>query len=348
MPSPHRPPLIRFEDVAKTYADGTVAVGGLDLDVQADELLTLVGPSGSGKSTLLRMVNRLVEPTSGRVLLDGADVADQDPVQLRRGIGYVIQNVGLFPHRTVAQNIATVPRLLGWDRRRTADRVAELLTLVGLDPAVHGPRYPHELSGGQRQRVGVARALATDPKVMLMDEPFGAVDPEGRRSLQTQFRRIHEDLGTTVLLVTHDIDEAVLLGDRVAVFSQGGRLEQLDPPATVLAQPATAFVEGFIGDARAVRMLSLATLDAADVEAAADGPAPVDVGDTATGRASGDAVRTVQLGDSLEAAFSALAASPDGVVPVVDGAGERAGVLTLTGLHAALRRSAAGAAAGTR
>ena len=322
-----RPPLIRFEGVAKTYADGTVAVGGLDLDVHEHELLTLVGPSGSGKSTLLRMVNRLVEPTAGRVLLDGADVAGQDPVQLRRGIGYVIQNVGLFPHRTVSQNVATVPGLLGWDRRRTADRVTELLELVGLDPAVHGPRYPHELSGGQRQRVGVARALATDPKVMLMDEPFGAVDPEGRRSLQAQFRRIHDELATTVLLVTHDIDEAMMLGDRVAVFSQGGRLEQLAEPAAVLTRPATTFVEGFIGESRAVRMLGLARVEARDVEA--DG-----------GREPDRSVRALRLGDSLEAAFSALAASPDGVVPVLGAAGESVGVLTPMGLHAALRRAA--------
>ncbi|MPV36625.1 ATP-binding cassette domain-containing protein [Georgenia subflava] len=319
--------MIRFDGVGKTYADGTVAVERLDLDVAEHELLTLVGPSGSGKSTLLRMVNRLVEPTTGRVLVDGSDIATQDEVELRRGMGYVIQHVGLFPHRTVSQNIATVPRLLGWDRRRTAARVEELLTLVRLDPALHGPRYPHELSGGQRQRVGVARALATNPRVMLMDEPFGAVDPEGRRSLQEEFGRIHDELGTTVLLVTHDIDEAVLLGDRVAVFSQGGRLEQVAPPVTVLTRPATPFVESFIGDSRAVRLLSLARLEAGDLL-----PDDVAATEVSTGQ--------VRLGDTLEVAFSALAGSRDGVVRVTDGAGSVVGLLTPDRLHAALRRTA--------
>ncbi|MFH5821567.1 ABC transporter ATP-binding protein [Georgenia sp. AZ-5] len=322
-------PLIRFEGVTKRFADGTVAVGRLDLDVREHELLTLVGPSGSGKSTLLRMVNRLVEPTGGRVLLDGADVAGQDPVRLRRGIGYVIQNVGLFPHRTVAQNVATVPGLLEWDRRRTDERVSELLTMVGLDPAVYGRRYPHELSGGQRQRVGVARALAANPRVLLMDEPFGAVDPEGRRALQTEFRRIHDELGTTVLLVTHDIDEAVLLGDRVAVLSQGGRLEQVDAPVTVLTRPATPFVETFIGDS-SVRLLSLARLGAQDVT-----PSAADAARSAP---------AVRLGDPLDRAFSALTASPEGVVPVVGADGGTVGALTLSGFHAALRRAAAAAA----
>jgi osmoprotectant transport system ATP-binding protein len=328
--------LIRFDGVGKTYADGTVAVDRLDLDVAEHELLTLVGPSGSGKSTLLRMVNRLVEPTSGRVLVDGEDVSRGDAARLRRGIGYVIQDVGLFPHRTVAQNVATVPGLLGWDRKRTRARVDELLTLVRLDPAVHGPRYPHELSGGQRQRVGVARALATHPKVMLMDEPFGSVDPEGRRSLQTEFRRIHDELGITVLMVTHDIDEAVMLGDRVAVFSQGGRLEQLAAPATVLSRPANTFVERFIGEARAVKLLTVARLGPNDVD---PGPA-----DAAPVRADGEPdgagrVTTVRVGDTLEAAFSALAATPDGVVGVVDEGGSAVGTLGPAGLHAALRRA---------
>ncbi|MHB1065467.1 MAG: ABC transporter ATP-binding protein [Georgenia sp.] len=335
-------PLIRFDGVRKAYDDGTVAVSGLDLEVYEHELLTLVGPSGSGKSTLLRMVNRLVEPTAGRVLLDGEDVAGQDPVALRRGIGYVIQNVGLFPHRTVAQNIATVPGLLHWDRARTRARVDELLELVGLDPAAHGPRYPHELSGGQRQRVGVARALATNPRVMLMDEPFGAVDPEGRRALQSEFRRIHTELGTTVLLVTHDIDEAVGLGDRVAVFSQGGHLEQIAAPGEVLAAPATAFVENFIGAARSLRMLAVTTLRAQDLEpdaaAGEDGTRTVDQ-DGARTVDGAAATPALGLGESLEAAFTALAASPDGAVEVHDGAGRATGRLTLAGLHAALRRA---------
>ncbi|MDD9208233.1 ABC transporter ATP-binding protein [Georgenia sp. 10Sc9-8] len=322
-------PFIRFEGVRKEYADGTVAVPGLDLDVREHELLTLVGPSGSGKSTLLRMVNRLVEPSAGRVLLDGRDVGDQDPVQLRRGIGYVIQDVGLFPHRTVAQNVATVPRLLRWEPARARNRVAELLELVGLDPAVHGRRYPHELSGGQRQRVGVARALATKPQVMLMDEPFGAVDPEGRRALQSEFRQIHDDLGTTVVLVTHDIDEAVTLGDRVAVLRQGGHLEQVATPVTLLTRPASAFVEDFIGGSRAVRLLGLTTLRREDVRPAA-----------APGRAAPAApAGTVQLGDRLDTAFAALVAGDDGAVPVLDEHGSPVGTLTFDRLYSALRRA---------
>lgn len=321
-------PFIRFEGVRKEYADGTVAVPELDLTVREHELLTLVGPSGSGKSTLVRMVNRLVEPSAGQVLLDGQDVADQDPVQLRRGIGYVIQDVGLFPHRTVAQNVATVPRLLRWEPARARDRVAELLELVGLDPAVHGRRYPHELSGGQRQRVGVARALATKPRVMLMDEPFGAVDPEGRRTLQSEFRQIHDELGTTVVLVTHDIDEAVTLGDRVAVLRQGGHLEQVATPVTLLTRPASAFVEDFIGGSRVVRLLALTTLRHEDVRPAAT-PVP----------GAADAAGTVRLGERLDRAFAALVAGDDGAVPVLDEHGSPVGTLTFDGLYSALRRA---------
>ena len=258
--------VISFRGVRKEYPDGTVAVHDLDLDVRRGELLVLVGPSGCGKSTTLRMVNRLVEPTAGQVLLAGADVASQDPVRLRRGIGYVIQHVGLFPHRTVAQNVATVPGLVGWDRARTRARVHELLDLVGLSPDTYAARYPHELSGGERQRVGVARALATDPPVLLMDEPFGAVDPAGRRRLQTEFGRIQRELGTTVILVTHDIDEAVLLGDRIAVLAPGGRLDQLAEPLSILARPATDVVAELVGEGRAVRMLALTQLQLEDLD----------------------------------------------------------------------------------
>ncbi len=213
---------IRLEGVGKTYADGTVAVQDLDLSVEPGELVALVGPSGCGKSTTLRMVNRLIEPTTGRIFLGDKDITQTDPVKARREMGYVIQQVGLFPHQTVRRNTATVPRLLGWDKTRTAQRVDELLELVGLDPDTYGDRYPHELSGGQRQRVGVARALAADPPVLLMDEPFGAVDPIARDRLQAQFRDIQAELDKTVLFVTHDIDEAVRLADRIAVFSVGG------------------------------------------------------------------------------------------------------------------------------
>lgn len=239
---------IVLEDVRKTYRDGTVAVDNLSLEVRAGEVLALVGPSGCGKSTTLRMVNRLVEPTSGAIYVDGTDVMKMNPVQLRRRIGYVIQNVGLFPHRTVAQNVATVPGLVGWDRDTTRARVTELLELVGLTPETYARRYPHELSGGERQRVGVARALAVRPPVLLMDEPFGAVDPQGRRRLQKEFAALQDELGTTVMMVTHDIREAVLLADRVAVFSPGARVEQIDVPDAITGAPANDFVADFVAD----------------------------------------------------------------------------------------------------
>lgn len=239
---------LRFDAVSKSYKDGTVAVDALTLDVMPGEVLALVGPSGCGKSTSLRLVNRLEEPSSGRVLVGGVDVAAQNPVQLRRRIGYVIQHVGLLPHRTVAANVATVPGLLGWDKERTAARVTELLDLVGLPRATYGSRYPHELSGGERQRIGVARALAVQPPVLLMDEPFGAVDPQGRRRLQREFAAIQRELGTTVILVTHDLREAAFLADRIAVLSRGARIEQLDTPDAVLAHPASQAVADFVAD----------------------------------------------------------------------------------------------------
>ncbi|MBU3870185.1 ATP-binding cassette domain-containing protein, partial [Streptomyces sp. 4503] len=206
--------MIRFEHVTKRYPDGTTAVDDLSFEVAKGELVTLVGPSGCGKTTTMKMVNRLIEPTSGRILVDGEDIAEADPVALRRRIGYVIQQVGLFPHKTVLENTSTVPHLLGWQRKKGRERAAELLDLVGLDPSVYGDRYPDQLSGGQRQRVGVARALAADPPVLLMDEPFGAVDPVVREHLQNEFLRLQSQVRKTVLFVTHDIEEAVRLGDR--------------------------------------------------------------------------------------------------------------------------------------
>ncbi|MFE6719128.1 betaine/proline/choline family ABC transporter ATP-binding protein [Streptomyces albidoflavus] len=257
--------MIRFEDVSKRYPDGTVAVDGLSFEVGRGELVTLVGPSGCGKTTTMMMVNRLTEPTSGRVLVDGEDVMAVDPVQLRRRIGYVIQQVGLFPHRTVLDNTATVPTLAGWKRGRARARAKELLELVGLDPAQFADRYPAQLSGGQRQRVGVARALAADPPVLLMDEPFGAVDPVVRERLQNEFTAIQRSLGTTVLLVTHDIEEAVRLGDRIAVYGRG-RIEQYDTPAAVLGHPADGYVAEFVGADRGLKRLSVTAIEPGDVE----------------------------------------------------------------------------------
>jgi osmoprotectant transport system ATP-binding protein len=248
---------ITLENVGKVYPDGTVAVGDFSLDVQAGELTVLIGPSGCGKSTVLRMLNRLIEPSKGKILIDGTDIAKQDPVELRRHIGYVIQNVGLFPHQTIRTNIGTVPRLLGWDRRRITARSDELLDLVGLDPARYGGRYPHELSGGQRQRVGVARALAADPLVLLMDEPFSAVDPIVRSRLQEEFLRLQAAVRKTIVLVTHDIDEAVRLGDRIAVLAEGGRLMQYAKPAELLSNPASEAVSEFVGTDRGIRRLAV-------------------------------------------------------------------------------------------
>ncbi|MFC4061354.1 ABC transporter ATP-binding protein [Planomonospora corallina] len=268
--------MITFDGVTKRYADGTVAVDGLSLEVPTGEITVFVGPSGCGKTTSLRMVNRMVEPTGGRVLLDGVDVSAVDPPALRRGIGYVIQQAGLFPHRTVAENVATVPRLLGWDRRRARARALELLERVGLETAL-ADRYPFQLSGGQQQRVGVARALAADPPVLLMDEPFSAVDPVVRASLQQELLRLQAELRKTILFVTHDIDEAITLGDRVAVFRTGGRLARLDAPERLLAEPADDFVRGFLGRDRGIRRLSFVPGDTARLRTDLTVPVTADV-----------------------------------------------------------------------
>ena len=231
----------------------------MDLDIDAGSIVALIGPSGCGKTTTLRMINRLVEPSAGTITIGDVDITSLEATELRRGIGYVIQQVGLFPHRTIAQNIATVPKALGWDRARIADRVDELVALVGLDPALLD-RYPDELSGGQQQRVGVARALAADPPVLLMDEPFGAVDPIVRARLQDELLALQEQVRKTIVLVTHDIDEAVRIGDRVALLNTGGVLEQYASPDEMLAAPANAFVEQFIGDDRGIKRLQLRTV----------------------------------------------------------------------------------------
>jgi osmoprotectant transport system ATP-binding protein len=253
--------VIRFESVSKRYADGTVAVAGLSLEVPSRETTVLVGPSGCGKTTALRMINRLIEPTSGRVWLDGRDTASIRPVELRRGIGYVIQQAGLFPHKTVVDNIATVPLLLGVRKRDARKRAEALLERVGL-PAELARRYPAQLSGGQQQRVGVARALAADPPILLMDEPFSAVDPVVREQLQNEFLHLQRELAKTIVFVTHDIDEAIKLGDHVAVMRTGGKLAQLATPADLLSRPADAFVATFIGRDRGYRALGFAAAGA--------------------------------------------------------------------------------------
>jgi osmoprotectant transport system ATP-binding protein len=372
--------MIRLEGVGKRYPDGTVAVHALDLDVAPGELVVLVGPSGCGKSTTLKMVNRLVEPTTGRILLDGDDVTRVDPVDLRRRMGYVIQQVGLFPHQSVRANVATVPRLLGWDKRRTRSRVDELLELVGLDPATYGDRYPDQLSGGQRQRVGVARALAADPPVLLMDEPFGAVDPVVRERLQSEFLRLQDTVRKTILFVTHDIEEAVRLGDRIAVFREGGHLEQYDTPATLLGNPATPFVADFVGSDRGLKRLSVTAVTAAELvtppvvhldDRLADAAASMDRdgerwavvldgdgslhGWVRRGDLGGDgAVRSVAkrmdawvpVDGTLKQAFSEMLQHDAGWVAVLDG-DRLAGVLTPATLHEALRRSVEADNAGT-
>ena len=246
--------MIRFESVTKTYPDGTVAVDNLSLIAKSGEITVLVGPSGCGKTTSLRMINRMIEPSGGRIYIDDRDHSTVAPAQLRRGIGYVLQHAGLFPHRTIVDNVATVPLLLGRDRRTARREALELLERVGL-PLAYAKRYPAQLSGGQQQRVGVARALAADPPIMLMDEPFSAVDPVVREQLQNEFLRLQGELGKTIVFVTHDIDEAIKLGDHVAVLRVGGKLAQLASPAELLSRPVDDFVAGFVGRDRGYRAL---------------------------------------------------------------------------------------------
>ncbi len=372
--------MLRLEEVTKRYDDGTVAVDRLSLDVGVGEICVLVGPSGSGKTTTMRMVNRLIEPTTGRIFLDGDDIASMNPVALRRRMGYVIQHVGLFPHLTVEDNVGTVPRLLGWDRQRIRGRTRELLEMVGLDAERHGKRYPAELSGGQRQRAGVARALAADPPVLLMDEPFGAIDPITRCRLQSEFLRLQQELHKTVVFVTHDIEEAVRVGDRIAVLADGGRLEQYDTPAALLGSPATPFVAEFVGADRGLKRLSVTGIEPSDLER----PPLIGVSDTVTearslledggsrwgvvidgdGRLRGwlgagdlDGEGTldsrthrmeaaVPADASLKQAFAEMLQHDAAWVAVLDG-DHYLGVLTPDSLHAALRRSVERTAAGT-
>lgn len=366
--------MITLDAVTKRYGDGEVAVESLSLEIGDGELCVLVGPSGCGKTTTLRMINRLIEPSDGRILIDGRNVLEMDPVELRRGIGYVIQQGGLFPHRRVGDNVAVVPRLLGWEATRVQARITELLELVGLDPTRYARRYPHELSGGERQRVGVARALGGDPPVMLMDEPFGAVDPVTRERLQHQLLELQSELHKTIVFVTHDIDEAARLGDKIAVLSKGGVLEQYDTPAGILGRPASAFVAEFIGSDRAVRVLSVTPVERQDLslppsvdtemtmlearravagadtrwavvlDAAGALHGWVDL-DPANSGTVADNLRpfdvAIPLGTSLRTAFAKMLERDLRWVPVVED-GRYLGVVTPNALHGAMRRSVGG------
>ncbi|HEY7134375.1 MAG TPA: ATP-binding cassette domain-containing protein [Acidimicrobiia bacterium] len=363
--------MIRLESVSKRYANGQLAVTDLSLEVPEGETCILIGPSGCGKTTTLKMINRLIEPTSGRILLADDDVTKVDPVQLRRRMGYVIQQVGLFPHETIEANVATVPRLLGWDRDRIRARVGELLELVGLDPAAYRRRYPAQLSGGQRQRVGVARALAADPPVLLMDEPFGAIDPVTRGRLQDEFLRLQAEVRKTVVFVTHDVEEAVKLGTRIAILDVGGVLMQYDTPAEVLGHPANRMVSDFVGSDRALKRLKVTAVsldgivwppnlpssasleearalmarDATDWLAVVDDGAlhgqvaDCDVdGEGTVGERARRIEGWISVDDSLEAALAATLLTESGRVAVVDG--ERfVGVLTPDAIHRELRTS---------
>jgi osmoprotectant transport system ATP-binding protein len=368
--------VITFEAVTKRYPDGTVAVDALDLEVPAGETVVLVGPSGCGKTTTLRMINRLVEPTSGRILLDGQDIRASNPARLRRGIGYVIQQTGLFPHRTVEDNIATVPLLNGWRRARARARARELLDLVGLDRAL-ARRYPHQLSGGQQQRVGVARALAADPPVLLMDEPFSAVDPLVRASLQDQLIALQTELHKTIVLVTHDIEEAIKVGDLVALYQPHGRLAQVGTPERLLGAPADDYVADFVGFDRGIRRLSffpaaglplstgpLLGADTSVLRARASAEPWILVvddgkprgwvqadnldrfpGGLLLGQVPTEGVgHTFRVGEnSLRAALDAAVLSPAGLAVGVDDSGSVVGVVTFDQLRAAIQAANAAA-----
>jgi osmoprotectant transport system ATP-binding protein len=259
--------MIRLDQLTKHYpGQERPAVDSVDLEVPEGEIVILVGPSGCGKTTTLEMINRLIEPSSGRIFLEGEDVTHVQVDQLRRRMGYVIQQIGLFPHQTIAQNIATVPRMLGWDEGKIRNRVDELLDLVGLEPSRYRHRYPKEMSGGQRQRVGVARAMAADPPVMLMDEPFGATDPITRERLQNEFLRIQEEIRKTIVFVTHDIDEAIKMGDRIAILQEGSRIAQYDTPEHILSHPASSFVEQFLGSGIVLKRLNLSRVSEVEVD----------------------------------------------------------------------------------
>jgi osmoprotectant transport system ATP-binding protein len=319
---------LELRHVTKRYpGQREPAVRDLSLEVPAGEVCVLVGPSGSGKTTAMRLINRMIPLTSGDILLGGRSVLERDPDELRREIGYVIQQIGLFPHQTVAENIATVPHLLGWPKERVAARVEELLRLIGLDPEEMGFRYPAQLSGGQRQRVGVARALAADPPLMLMDEPFGAIDPINRGNLQDEFLGLQAKVRKTVVFVTHDIDEAIKMGDRIAILREGGVLAQYDTPKAILARPADDFVAQFVGADRGIKRLSLTTL--ADVRLLAP-------------NGQGPNVQRVSARASVKDALSMLLTAHGEPLAVVDGDDRVTGLVTLSHLERLIAEEADG------
>ena len=299
---------IVFDHVTKRYGNSQrPAVDDLSITIPAGEICVLIGPSGGGKTTAMKLVNRLIPITEGDITIDEQSVRRLDPVELRRGIGYVIQQIGLFPHMTVEANIATVPRLLGWQKARTRERARELMELVGLEPDEHGPRYPAQLSGGQRQRVGLARAMAVDPPLMLMDEPFGAIDPITRERLQDDFLRLHREIRKTVIFVTHDIDEAIKMGDRICLLREGGKLAQYDTPERILADPADEFVARFVGADRGLKRLALRRLSEVELLPSLAG----------NGRSRPECPADTTLRDALSAMLTA--GSPDLAVRGVDG-----------------------------
>jgi osmoprotectant transport system ATP-binding protein len=365
--------LISIEAVSKRYPDGTVAVDGLSLEIPDRSITVLVGPSGCGKTTTLRMINRMIELSGGRILIDGEDIQHKPVNALRRSMGYVIQNAGLFQHRTIVDNIGTVPRMLGWSKAKARERSMELMERVGLDTSM-AKRYPYQLSGGQQQRVGVARALAADPPVLLMDEPFSAVDPVVRRGLQEELLRIQAELGKTIVFVTHDIDEAIRVGDMIAVLRTGGKLAQYAPPEKLLSQPADAAVEDFLGADRGIRGLSFFTTEGLPVErdgVVAVDATPAQVASRAAdlpyllvvdvdGRPLGwaDAARLRKTGarndtagllpcgqtfrhgqDSLRVALDCAVLSPTGWAAAVDGDGRAVGVVSQEAIAAAIREA---------
>jgi osmoprotectant transport system ATP-binding protein len=336
---------LEFRNVSKTYeGSGEAAIQDLSFEVPAGDICVLVGPSGCGKTTAMRLVNRMIEMTSGDILLDGVSVRTRRPADLRREIGYAIQQIGLFPHQTIGENIATVPRLLGWPRERIRARVDELIELIGLDPADMRGRYPAQLSGGQRQRVGVARALAADPPLMLMDEPFGAIDPINRERLQKELLRLQQRIRKTIVFVTHDINEAIRLGDRVAVLKKGGVLAQYATPAELLMAPADDFVEDFVGADRALKRLALTRVGELELRSIDDGlPFALirdEAGRPVAWERGGERhpVQTVGGDQSLRDVLSEILLSPLALGAVIDAEGRVQGVLDVELIHELLER----------